>query len=492
VLSRDGRIVAFESSDVGLVPAVFPPCGETCPTQVYRLDRDTDKNRWFDEPNRTQLTLVSALPGTAPLVAGTAPSSQPALSADGEFVAFVTRAVNLQAIEARVGGLQDDGDLLMADAVNGTLRRVTVGADGIRPTVGAHAHPRLSDTGRVTVFDSLVAGEFLGPDTPAGRNVVAVAVAPTLSVADADLGSTLVGLPSDEWFVAVINDGPSAFRPTRASVSDRRFTINAEKSTCTFGIFVPVGGECTVAVTFTPSGPGRLNATLKVEEEGYGAVSVSSQVSGDGGEPALRVPSSGDDLGEVVIGESSPEMSFDVENISFVPSSVGSIELTGANAADFAISSNSCAGRPLNPRANCSFGVIFTPLGGGRRTAVIQISTPSGQRTSAVVAGDGVYRPQLDILTDEIRAGGQMLTAGRGYPPNIEVTIVFGDRSDDVVTTSTNAEGGFLLFIPVSPDQPGGARNIVVQSASGAAATSDIEVIADPQQMIGLPGFGLG
>ena len=119
VLSRDGRVVAFTSSDVGLVPAVLPPCGDGCPSQVFRLDRDTDENGIYDEMSRTEMTMVSSVAGSDPVVAGTASSSQPTLSAEGQLVAFVTKASNLQLVKASGGGEPDDGDLLVADAVKG-------------------------------------------------------------------------------------------------------------------------------------------------------------------------------------------------------------------------------------------------------------------------------------------------------------------------------------------------------------------------------------
>ena len=49
------------------------------------------------------------------MVAGTAPSSQPSLTADGQLVAFVTKATNLQVVKASGGGEATDGDLLVDD-----------------------------------------------------------------------------------------------------------------------------------------------------------------------------------------------------------------------------------------------------------------------------------------------------------------------------------------------------------------------------------------
>ena len=491
-LSRDGRIIAFTSADAGLVAAIFPVCSDSCPTQIYRLDRDTDENGWFDETNLTSITLVSAETGSEPLVAGTEPSSQPTLSADGQLTAFVSKAPNLQLIKASGGGEPTDGDLLVADAHLGTLRRVALADDGVHPAVAAHAHPQLSDTGRTTVFDTLAAGQLLPGDVPAGRLVVATSAEPTLALADADLGTTLVGLESDEWYVAVINNGPTSFTPSLVTVSDNHFKVNVEASTCSFGASVPPGGDCTVSLSFTPSSARSFSAALTVAEQGFQAVSVTSRLTGAGGEPTLRTDPAGADLGMVDIGQSSPEFQFDVLNTSLIPSSVADVRVTGAHATDFAVTSNSCPGHPLNPGATCSVGITFTPTDAGRRTALIEILTPSGQYTTMVAAGDAQYAPELSLVVDQIEAGREFVAGGTGYPANAEISIVFGDNAGQTVTTMTNDDGAFIMVVPVASNEHGGDRTIVVQTSDGTVASTPVDIIEQPNDMIGLPGFGLG
>ncbi|MDG1266795.1 MAG: hypothetical protein P8O03_10780, partial [Ilumatobacter sp.] len=70
--------------------------------------------------------------------------------------------------------------------------------------------------------------------------------------------------------------------------------------------------------------------------------------------------------------------------------------------------------------------------------------------------------------------------------------IVFGGGSDSSVTAVTDADGNFLVSVPVDPNERGGDRTIVVQSDSGAAASAPVEVVEENQTYIGLPGFGLG
>ncbi len=487
-LSRDGRIVAFTSNDVGLVPAVFPPCADGCASQVYHLDRDVDGNGRFDEPTRTTMTLVSSESGTEPVVAGTAPSSQPSLSADGQLVAFITKATNLQVVEAGGGGAATDGDLLVADVARGTLRRVALTEGGVRPAVASHSGPQLSDTGRTIVFDTLAAAQLV-PGSAPGRQIITIASPPSLALAEGDLGTTLVGFTSDEWYVAVNNDGPTTFTPSKVTVSDRRFQINEELSTCALGAPVPPGGDCTVRLTFTPSGPGPLSATLTIAEEGFQAVSVSTTVRGAGGDPMLRTDPAGQALGSVVVGQSSAEFLFDVENISLVPTSVASIRVVGPHPGDFFISSNSCEGRSLNPRSTCSVGVTFVPTASGQRSAVVELATPTGQYTVMVPDGEGRYEPQFALDTTEVEAGREFGVGGGGFPPSTPVSILFGDDPRSRVDLVTNEQGGFLALIPTSASEYGGDRTVVALAADGTTASSPIRVIARPDPMAGTAGL---
>ena len=498
VLSRDGDVVAFTSSDVGLVPAVFPDCpGGVCPTQVFRVDRDVDENGWFDEAGRTSITMVSAEAGTAPPVAGTGSSFAPTLDGEGQLVAFVTKATNLQPVQAGVGGDATDGDVLFFDAVAGRLTRLSVSTDGVRPAVGANARPQLNDTGRTVVFDSLVAGDLVGASSAPGRNVVALSSTPRLTLAEADLGTTLVGFESDEWYVAVINTGTSSFVPARVTVSDPRFSINQEGSTCSLGVAVAPGGDCTVKLSFTPTSPGPVSATLTVAEDGFQAALATSKVRGAGGDPALRIDPAGADLGDMVLGASSNEFVFDVQNISFAPTTIKDVLVQGANWGDFVIASNSCANRPLNPRATCSVSVVFTPTAAGRRTGVVRVSTPDGQYTTMVVAGDARYTPSLEVTRPQVTAGDDVTVLGHGFPAGAQVAVVFGDGAGPTSIGQANIFGELEVVVHVTPNDRGGSHPLVATAIDpnaaidASVAEASINVVPVDDDSVALPGYGL-
>ena len=491
-VSRDGTSIAFVSPDTSLVAAQYPTCTADCPSQVYLLDRDSDDDGTVTADDTASTTLLSAAVGTEPPLAGTAPSSQPAISADGQLVAFVSKATNLQLIQSPGFGSGDDGEILIAEIHRGALTRATTDTNGVVPTAGVHAHPDVSDTGRTTVYDTSGASDLLVDGVVGGRQVVAKSALPRLNLADANLGTTLVGLQSDEWYVAVINDGPATFQPTDVTIDNPQFTLVPEKSNCLTGAAVPAGGSCTVALNYTPAAPGPTSGTLTVSETGFESVSVSAKISGSGGEPALVAKPGGLDFPETEVGAAGIELQVDVSNISMVPTALASFEISGAHADDFVVYSNNCVDRPLNPKAACSLGVVFIPTEAGRRTALLEITTISGQVTTVILAGDGVYAPTIQLDVSEVEAGREFLAIGNRYPANTEVTVVFGDGPSQTITAVTDETGSFEIPVPVSPNERGGVRTVVVQTTSGAAASAPVDVIESDQQWVGMPGFGLG
>ncbi|MFO0974391.1 MAG: immunoglobulin domain-containing protein [Phycisphaerae bacterium] len=142
-MSGDARFVAFTST------ALESPVAASQPAELYLRDRDVDTDGVPDEttqPGAVTTTLLSRTPGGAP---SAFKSRQPAMSANGRWVAFVSAADDLGP--ADTNGLDD---VYIADRTNGQIIRASLPSGGGEPN-GASDQPSLSADGRFLVFASL-------------------------------------------------------------------------------------------------------------------------------------------------------------------------------------------------------------------------------------------------------------------------------------------------------------------------------------------------
>jgi len=186
-ISADGRYVAFDSGASTLV------AGDTnVRIDVFVHDRYTGIT-----------TRVSvATDGTE----GNVGSWIPAISADGRYVAFFSKASTLVA-----GDTNDEEDVFVHDRVTRTTTRVSVATDGTQGN-GASTHPAISADGRLIAFGSsastLVAGDTNGSwdifvhDRDAGTTTrVSVATDGT----EGNLGSWRSSISADGRYVAIFS-----------------------------------------------------------------------------------------------------------------------------------------------------------------------------------------------------------------------------------------------------------------------------------------------
>ncbi|WP_373537007.1 calcium-binding protein [Microcoleus sp.] len=137
-ISADGRFIAFESTATNLVP------GDTNNnSDIFVRDRLT---------NTTSRISVNSTGNQ-----GNFDAFNPAISADGRFVAFESNSTNLVAADTN-----NTSDIFLHDRLNGSTTRVSVDSTGLlgdRPST----NPSISADGRLIAFESnstnLVAGD---------------------------------------------------------------------------------------------------------------------------------------------------------------------------------------------------------------------------------------------------------------------------------------------------------------------------------------------
>jgi Tol biopolymer transport system component len=228
-ISADGRFVAFQSAAGSLVPGVTPP-----DDGIFVRDRQTGTTTLVGEP------VQEPVPPGEPACSGTLGAFWPAISGDGSYVAFI-QARHVPNKSWRVF------NVLVRDRLTGNLVDVSTTPDGSLPN-GSSARPALSADGRFVAFSSrasdLVADDtnavediFLHDrdsdgngvfDEPAGTSTIRVSVATDGSQADnwsrSDDGVP-PGLSADGRFVVFAsvasNLAPGLLPGPRVFVHDR-------------------------------------------------------------------------------------------------------------------------------------------------------------------------------------------------------------------------------------------------------------------------------
>ncbi len=493
VISGNGQYIAFESASADLAgDARLPECAQVCAPQVYRYDQvDSSLVLVSREPRQTALVTDGTDGDTdgdtaeERVIAADQGAAQATISDDGTQVGFVTRSRNLFLTTSAAGSSPADGDIVVSEVDRGLLRRASTLPDRVTPAPGGNAHPALSGSGHVIVFDTVAADVINGfADAAAGREVVSVARKAQLDVPSLDVGTVAVLLPGPEWYIPVRNEGPSTFLPAVVATTNPEFTITG--GTCQLGVPVPPGATCTVKVVLTPLLPGLRQAQLTVSEDLFGGTAVVSPLLGSGGEPALMPTFSGLDFPATAVGKASVALSSDIANIGFGPTRIVRFQVTGDHPDDFVVYSNSCSTQPVNPGSSCGFDLVFIPTESGHRTATVLAFTEFGQYTSVLVNGTGTRDASIETAESEVRAGDPVGLGGSGFRPDTDVTISWADGRGESKTVRTDSSGHFLAALPTRANERVGVRTLVAQSGDQLARV-DVEVLRNPRLTTRVP-----
>lgn len=465
-LSGDGRYAVFTSRATNLVSdATAAACAATCPPQVYRTDRLTGS-----------ITLVSGradADGTK--VAAATGAVLPSVSFDGNEVAFISRSNDLFLTRGAAGtGAPDDGDVLVATVDSGSLRRVSLLADGVTPAPASNSHPAISGNGRVVVFDTDV-GPGFGATVP-GRAIALVVQPPHVTVNDLDVGTVGVGYTGPEWYLPVRNEGPSTFTPALVISSNPDFVITG--GTCDEGAPISPGGSCTITLVMLPSEAGPATSTVLIAESGFGGTGVTATVRGAGGEPALNPVQSGHSFGSLAVGMTSEPYVIEVRNVGLAPVVMGAATITGPNAPDFRVVDDGCRGRRVGIADTCAVQVEFSPIDDGVRNASVRFTTEADQYTTVLLAGAGVYPTEVLVSTPTVTAGESIVFGARGFRPGAEIQFAWADGRGRRYVATANESGGVLLAVRLGLAEVTGARTLVASSGDGLQASVPVRINA--------------
>lgn len=222
------------------------------------------------------------------------------------------------------------------------------------------------------------------------------APAPTASASTSSLsfGAVLVGGSASSQNVTVSNTGTANLTFSSIATGTAEFPVSG--GTCNTSAAVVPGASCTVAVGFSPAAAGARSGTLTIGNNGgNGALTVSLSGSGTALTPIAQV-SPGSLSFSQIVAQASAAQTVTVSNTGTGPLTLSSVGLSGASAAEYAISSGTtcAAGTTVAVNNSCVIKLVFTPATTGARAASLNVAhNAAGSPGTVSLNGTGNAAP---------------------------------------------------------------------------------------------------
>jgi hypothetical protein len=262
---------------------------------------------------------------------------------------------------------------------------------------------------RLMLFNSAV-GTMYFDDVVVG-NVYNGPIQPTASVVTTpsgfNFGNELLGVTSSSQTLTLQNKGTAqlniqSFTLTGANPSD--FTLNTSNCSITEELTLPVGGSCTVTVSFTPAAVGARSANIVItDSDPKSPQTISLAGNGVNPGPAVTISPSTLTYGTQNVGTSSASQAIIVTSNGTVAMTVSGVTITGTNSGDFT-QTNNCPSS-LAAGSSCTINVTFAPTASGTRSASVSIAdSVTGSPQTVALSGTGFVN--TIYFSDGFESGG--------------------------------------------------------------------------------------
>ncbi len=470
-VAPDGAHAVFTvGSAAGAVPAslwVVPTDGSAPPAQVAgqgQLDgvAISDKKVFFVAGAKLQSADVVQPAAVTPFPVE--PDGAPvkvSVSADGRTVVTVTSdgkaavsldkqafvAVTDKALEPSVA--PDGSAVALKMTADSSIRTFSTGA---APAVLSTATPLAAvgfsapvaaDGGREVVF-------LANPGQAAGGTSTAAQVygiGPGLSTAPVNFGDVGLGTTTTKA-VTFTNDGTATITPTSVTSSNAGEFAIVAGTTCAIGAPIAVTESCVVQVALTPTAAGARSSTITVAELGtrWDEPAATANLTATAVNGELAADPTSITFGSVTIGSSSSARSFTVTNSGVLPTTIGTLLVSGGQASEFPLAGGTCAGATLQPAGDCTVLVSFKPGGTGTRSASLDVGGSAGAAVSVALSGTGTDppRPALAVSPTALEFG-ELVIGSAAAPQSVTVRNSGNVSNSPNVQLGGAAAGDFLI-----------------------------------------------
>ena len=444
-------------------------------TEILLLDRTATQGAW--EP-------VSVDVNNEPTGSTSARAAQPAISWDGLWVAFSALGVVPFSREVRAGS--DFRQVYLRDRSAGTTRLVSITPDN-GPGRGDSMNPAISGDGNVVAFPTAAldldpdigteqyhvvawsrATERVelvsrASDGASGNGASAYAAVngDGSQIAFASAATNLV--PGDT------TDGPPVPYSPRAgfkSLIAGDIFIRDRTAARTSRVSAARGNESEAnGLSLFPSisGTGRYVAFTSVATN-----LIANDRNGTAPDvfvrdrpPRVEAGPNPVDFGSAVLGSLGTTRPVTIRSTGVTPAKIGEISRGGANADDFVVAANPCTGQTLAPGATCEVLVLFVGTAQGDRKATLQIASDAGDPIALRLVAT-VGKARLKVEPPQGPAGLVVIATGTGFPPNAPIALTWstGITAAPLVPVVSDGSGSFTAQVLILPHQREGERNL--------------------------------
>ena len=240
-----------------------------------------------------------------------------------------------------------------------------------------------------------------------------------------------IGQVSAATVVTLTNTGGATLNVSGVGITGTDATQFAQTNNCTV---VAAGQTCTINLTINPTGtPGARSAAISVTDDASGSPH-SVSITGTAGTPTADLSPTSLAFPSTAIGTTSAAQKITLTNNGNAPTLVTGATISGTNAADFAVSANTCglAGGVL-PTTNCTISVTYKPSTGNAETATLTIADNVGTGSQTVALTSAASTLSLKVK-DTDASPSQTVTAGATATYNLSVT---SNQTTNVTATIT-------------------------------------------------------
>ncbi len=471
--SADGRYIAYTSS------FDWPGENDEGMDDVFRFDRKTGATQIVSDRG---LGLGPSVVGRPPArISGSANS--PSISGDGNLVAFASDGGDSVVPEDTGNGMQ----VYVRDVARQTNERISRPPDG-RSTNNPSTDPAISGDGRYVAFSSgatnltpeAAAGLFRY-DRQA-RATILVSVTP--SGAAAKGAGVQPSITPDGRMIAWTSNATDLVPETAGRIAPAATIIRGASDVYIRDI--DAGETLLVSVSLDNTGSGAMSLQPSIGGGGRFIAFASTSpnlVRGDDDKnvdvflrdlppvPVIRPATL--DLGARAVGTESLPLAATLGNAGWTPLTVTGASITGSNKADFRVVADACAGRRLARNEACSVSVEFKPTAKGSRAATLAIADDYDGSPRTVRLRGRASQGKVVLEPAIGQPGIVTIAQGSGFPPRTPVRISWTvGITPKLPTIVTDAKGTFRAQVLVFHNDFTGRRELLVEALDGTAFPS--------------------